>query len=136
VRLQSDYGQFGNTMHVLLVEDHEESREVLARLLRHWGYDVMTAETLETAVNLLAIQYDAIISDIALPDGSGYALISEAKRLQNNVLAIALSGYASPMDIQIGKMAGFDHHLTKPFDCEQIRSLLATISPRSGQERR
>lgn len=123
-------------MRVLLVEDHEESREVLARLMRHWGFEVMTAETLAAAVNLLTVQYDAIISDIALPDGSGYAFISEAKRLQEDVLAIALSGYGSPMDIQIGKMAGFDHHLTKPFDCEQIRSLLATVSPRSGQVRR
>jgi DNA-binding response OmpR family regulator len=116
-------------MRVLLVEDHEESREVLARLMRHWGFEVITAETLEAAVNVLGVQYDAIISDIALPDGSGYALISEAKRRQNNVLAIALSGYSSPMDVQIGKMAGFDHHLTKPFDCEQIRSLLATVRP-------
>ena len=111
-------------MRVLLVEDHNESREVLARLMRHWGYEVTTAETLARAVESLRTRFDAIISDISLPDGSGYALVSEAKRQNQETLAIALSGYSSPMDIEIGKRAGFDHHLTKPFDCDEIRSLL------------
>ncbi|HEX8489806.1 MAG TPA: response regulator [Chthoniobacterales bacterium] len=112
------------------MEDHEESQEVLARLMRHWGFEVMTAGTLVQAIGLLEHQYDAIISDIALPDGTGYAVINEAKRRQNQVLGIALSGYGSPMDVHIGKMAGFDHHLTKPFDCEEIRSLLSGIRAR------
>jgi CheY-like chemotaxis protein len=111
-------------MRVLLVEDHNESREVLARLMRHWGFEVTTADTLAGAVESLGANFDAIISDISLPDGSGYALVSEAKRKNRETLAIALSGYSSPIDIQIGKLAGFDHHLTKPFDCDEIRSLL------------
>ena len=92
-------------MRVLLVEDHNESREVLARLMRHWGFEVTTAETLARAVQSLDAKYDAIISDISLPDGSGYALVSEAKRQNQQTLAIALSGYSSPMDIEIGKLA-------------------------------
>jgi CheY-like chemotaxis protein len=111
-------------MRVLLVEDHNESREVLARLMRYWGFEVTTAETLARAVESLDTNFDAIISDISLPDGSGYALVSEAKRKNRQTVAIALSGYSSPMDIEIGKLAGFDHHLTKPFDCDEIRSLL------------
>jgi CheY-like chemotaxis protein len=110
---------------VLVVEDHGDSREVLARLLRHWGAEVVTAVNLASALDLLDTTFDAIIADIGLPDGSGYAVINEAKRRHKNVLGIALSGYASPIDVDIGKMAGFDHHLTKPFDCEEIRSLLA-----------
>jgi CheY-like chemotaxis protein len=111
-------------MRVLLVEDHNESREVLARLMRYWGFEVTTAETLAGAIESLDANFEAIISDISLPDGSGYALASEAKRKKPETLAIALSGYSSPIDVEIGKRAGFDHHLTKPFDCDEIRSLL------------
>lgn len=117
-------------MRVLLVEDHQDSRDGLARLLRYWGLEVVAAGTLASAMDALTDEFDAIICDIALPDGSGYAVISEAKRLNNNVLGIALSGYSSRSDIDIGRMAGFDYHLTKPFDCAKIRLLLAKAAPR------
>ena len=110
---------------VLLVEDHQESREILAGLLCRWGVDVVTAYSLGSALELLDEPFDAIIADIGLPDGTGYAVISEAKLRHKDVLGIALSGYGSPADVHVGKLAGFDHHLTKPFDCERIRSLLA-----------
>ena len=112
-------------MRVLLVEDHDETREVLARLMRHWGLDVATAHNLTSALEMIVVKFDAIIADVGLPDGTGYAVISEAKQRHKNILGIALSGYGAPSDVYIGKLAGFDHHLTKPFDCEQIRSLLA-----------
>jgi CheY-like chemotaxis protein len=113
---------------ILLVEDHTDSREVLANLLRRWGIEVETAPDLATALRLLAQPFDAIISDISLPDGTGYAVVKEAKRLRKETLAIALSGYNSPHDIEVGKLAGFDHHLTKPFDIAEIRKLLAPFA--------
>jgi CheY-like chemotaxis protein len=119
--------QPATAIRVLLVEDHRESLDVLARLMDHWGFEVSTADTLTAALALITAPFDAIICDIGLPDGTGYALISEAKRQHKDILAIALTGYGSPFDIEIGKQAGFDHHLTKPFDCEKIRSLLATL---------
>jgi CheY-like chemotaxis protein len=119
-------------VRVLLVEDHSDSRDGLAGLLRHWGLEVTTAGTLAAALDVLATGFDAIISDIGLPDGTGYAVISEAKRLNRNVLGIALSGYSSPSDIEIGRMAGFNYHLTKPFDCAKIRLLLNLAAPRSA----
>src|SRR5205085_2433755 len=67
---------------------------------------------------------DVILSDIALPDGTGYALVSEARRRGKDVLAIALSGYDYPSEVRISKLTGFDHHLSKPCDCRQLRSLL------------
>lgn len=75
-------------------------------------------------------RFDAIISDIGLADGTGYAVIREAKLQHKDVIGIGLSGYDSPADVEIGKLAGFDYHLSKPFDCEKLRSLLR-ISPRS-----
>jgi CheY-like chemotaxis protein len=67
---------------------------------------------------------DVILSDIALPDGTGYALVSEARRRGKRVLAIALSGYTYPSDVHIAKLTGFDHHLSKPCDCASLRAIL------------
>lgn len=112
-------------MRILVVEDHQDTREGLTRLLTRWGFDVAPAETLESGLNHLESgPIDVILSDIALPDGTGYALVSEARRRGKDVLAIALSGYNYPSDVQIAKLTGFDHHLSKPCDCGQLRSLL------------
>ena len=112
-------------MRVLLVEDHEESRQVLGHLLEHWGFEVFEAANLQNALRLVEDgRFDALVSDIALPDGSGYALANRAKERRRDLITIALSGYASSADIQVGKLSGFDHHLTKPCDCQQLRSLL------------
>src|SRR4030081_199507 len=112
-------------MRILVVEDHQETRQVLTRLLTHWGFDVAPAATLESGLNSLESgPIDVILSDIALPDGTGYALVSEARRRGKGVLAIALSGYNYPSDVRIAKLTGFDHHLSKPCDCQQLRSLL------------
>ena len=120
-------------MRILVVEDHQDTRQVLMHLLTHWGYEVSPAETLESGLNRLESEpFDVILSDIALPDGTGYALVSEARRRGKNVLAIALSGYNYPSDVQIAKLTGFDHHLSKPCDCGQLRSLLEETITRRG----
>jgi len=113
-------------MRVLVVEDHQDTRKVLVTLLTRWGYDVSPAETLKSGLNLLNTEppVDVIVSDIALPDGTGYALVSEARRKGKRILAIALSGYAYPSDVRIAKLTGFDHHLSKPCDCYYLRSIL------------
>jgi len=116
-------------MRILFVEDHQDTRQVLTRLLTRWGFDVAPAGNLKTGLNRLEREpIDVILSDIALPDGTGYALVSEARRRGKEVLAIALSGYNYPSEVQIAKLTGFDHHLSKPCDCQQLRALLqATI---------
>ena len=69
-------------MRILVVEDHQDTREVLTGLLRRWGYEVSPADTLKGGLNRLDSEppVDVILSDIALPDGTGYALVSEARR--------------------------------------------------------
>jgi CheY-like chemotaxis protein len=113
-------------MRILVVEDHQDTREILTGLLTRWGYIVSAADTLKSGLNLLDAQppVDVIVSDIALPDGTGYALVSEARRRGKRVLAIALSGYAYPSDVRIAKLTGFDHHLSKPCDCHYLRTIL------------
>jgi len=113
-------------MRILVVEDHKDTREVLTGLLTRWGYIVSAADTLKGGLNVLESEppVDVILSDIALPDGTGYALVAEARRRGNRALAIALSGYSYPSDVEIAKLTGFDHHLSKPCDCHYLRTIL------------
>ena len=118
-------------MRLLVVEDHHATRQVLTRLLTRWGFDVAAADNLKSGLNRLETEpIDILLSDIALPDGTGYALVSEARRRGKQLLAIALSGYNYPSDVQIAKITGFDHHLSKPCDCQLLRSLLEKITHR------
>ena len=88
-------------------------------------YEVSAAATLQKALVLLeAESFDAIIADIGLPDGTGYALVSEARRQAKNVMAIAFSAYPYPSDVDEAKATGFDYHLSKPIDLPLLRSLL------------
>lgn len=122
-------------MRILLVEDHHETRWVLSQLLTHWGFEVAAAENLQRGLEQLEDgPIDVILSDIGLPDGTGYALVSEARRRGKDVLAIALSGFDRPTEVQAAKMIGFDHHLSKPCDCQQLRSLLEDKIARRSSE--
>ena len=97
-------------------------------LLTHFGYNVSIASTLEEALTSVRSQpFDAILSDIGLPDGTGYDLISEAKRTEG-VKAVALTGYGMSHDVRRSKEAGFDFHLTKPVDVAELRTVLRKLS--------
>ena len=113
-------------MRILVVEDHIDTRQVLVGLLTRWGYMVSAADSLKTGLEQLNAEppIDVLLSDIALPDGTGYALVSEARRNGKRILAIALSGYTYPSDVKIAKLTGFDHHLSKPCDCHYLRTIL------------
>ena len=115
-------------MNILLVEDHEDTRCVLTRLLDRYGYGVTSAGTVSDARKLLReFRFDVLLSDIGLPDGTGFGLVSEAKKLQP-LRAIALTAWASDEDKAHGHTAGFDHYLTKPLDCARLRSVLAAAA--------
>jgi CheY-like chemotaxis protein len=113
-------------MRILVVEDHRDTRQVLVGLLTRWGYIVSATDTLKRGLELLNSEppVDVIVSDIALPDGTGYALVSEARRHGKRVLAVALSGYTYPSDVRVAKLTGFDHHLSRPCDCNSLRMIL------------
>ena len=120
-------------MQVLIVEDHQDSREQLERYLTRRDYDVATAGDLQTGIDFLDKQrFDAIISDIALRDGTGYALISEARRRGIHALGIALSGLPYPPDVNEPGATGFHYHLTKPVNCDHLCSLLKESRASNG----
>jgi PAS domain S-box-containing protein len=112
------------SLRLLLVDDHADTREVLSRLLIKSGHEVVTADSADRALKILDIgRFDALISDIGLPDCSGYELVREAKRRQP-LKGIALSGLGMDEDILRSMEAGFDCHLTKPINFQELKSVL------------
>ena len=111
-------------MRILLVEDHEDTNRSLTNLLRRRGYHVQAALNFESAVTLSAKdQFDVLISDLALPDGSGFDLMQKLKSKQP-LLGIALTGFGMEEDIRKSYDAGFKHHLVKPIDLNKLDSLI------------
>src|SRR5438132_761974 len=88
----------------------------------HFGHSISAADNVESALAFVrAKHFDAIVSDLALPDGSGCDVIREAKRWQH-LTGVALTANAEDDDIARGRDAGFDYHLTKPIDFAQLRA--------------
>jgi CheY-like chemotaxis protein len=98
----------------------------LVKLLHRWGYDVAAAGSVKAAFSFLAhFRFDALVSDIGLPDGNGLQVVAELKRRTKATLAVALTAYGDASDKESGRRAGFDHYLTKPLDAGQLRFVLA-----------
>jgi HAMP domain-containing protein/signal transduction histidine kinase len=115
-------------MRVLLVEDHEDTKQSLTKLLRLRGYYVESASNVQSALDLIAQdQFDVLISDLGLPDGSGIDLI---RRVQSDrpVLGIALTGFGMEEDIRKSREAGFKHHLVKPIDLNKLDSIIQEVA--------
>ncbi len=114
---------------ILVIEDHADTAAMLAVLLRERGYQVVLACSVDEAKAVDLARIDAIISDIGLPDGSGLDLLRHLPRTPDQP-AIALSGYGMPLDLRRSKQAGFDLHLVKPIDFEQLFDKLAELLTR------
>ena len=112
-------------MNILLVEDHEDTRRVLTTLLEHAGHRAIVASGYAEALRLLVrVPADILLCDLGLPDGDGLDLVTKAKALRPKIRTIALTARASQADKELGRQAGFDHYLTKPFNFHELRTLL------------
>ena len=106
----------------------DDTRRVLARLLTHFGHHLSVAVGVESALEVFRSQpFDVVLSDIGLPDGTGYDIIAEAKRT-SAVKGIALTGFGMAQDVRRSKEAGFDFHLTKPIDVAELRAVLRKVT--------
>ena len=109
---------------ILLVDDHEDTLQILARLLRRWGYGVTIARSVQSALDRASEQhFDLLLSDLGLPDGSGSDVMRALKE-RYNLPAIALSGYGTDEDVRTSLDAGFAEHLTKPVSFQALRMAL------------
>ncbi len=116
-------------LRVLLVEDHEDTRHVLHRLMTRWGHEVTTAENVAHAWRELGGEktFDLLLTDVGLPDGSGLQII-EKLRETSNAPAVAMSGFGMESDVARAHAAGFVEHLTKPVAVEKLRELLSRFT--------
>nr|MBA2606989.1 response regulator [Acidobacteriota bacterium] len=115
-------------LKILIVEDDQDSREVLQLFLEQSGALVQSAESAAEAINLLGKSTsslpDAIVSDLAMPEEDGYSLIERIRELSaekgGNIPALALSAFASSENKQRALNAGFQKYHTKPFEPDGI----------------
>jgi PAS domain S-box-containing protein len=104
---------------ILLVEDHQDTSEMLAMLLEMHGYHVVVARSVREARELAVDGCDVLISDIGLPDGSGLDVLRQIAP-GGGLPAIALSGFGSADDQRRSYEAGYRIHLTKPVDVTML----------------
>ena len=117
-------GKTSKPLRILLVEDHQDTRRTLSRLLTHFGHNVVTADNVEGAMDILGLNnIDVVLCDIGLPDGSGYEVAAQA-RTKGHIKAIALTGFGTEQDVQRSKDAGFDFHLVKPINFQELQTVL------------
>ena len=115
-------------IRVLLVEDHVDTLRIMAKLLRALGYGVATASTVSEALRLCEQEsVDLLVSDIGLPDGTGYDLLRQIGA-RRPIKAIAVSGFSQEEDRARSKQAGFAEHLTKPIDFQKLELALARVA--------
>ncbi len=119
-------------LRLLLVEDHKSTSDVLCRLLTKGGHNVVLATSVaEARAAAAASKFDAVVSDLGLPDGTGFELMEELSA-RYGLSGIAVSGFGMEEDVRRSQAAGFVAHLTKPIEVEDLRAALARLSPQSS----
>ena len=122
-------------LRVLVVDDSEDTAEMMTALLEMDGHEIQVAHSgpaaLETAA---AFRPDVVLLDIGLPGLDGYQVAQRLRGDPNlkDVTLIAASGYGQEADLHRSREVGFDRHLVKPVDPRELRELLAEIAGRRG----
>ena len=113
-------------LRVLVVDDEPDAREVLSALLAACGAEVGSAASVREALERVETEPpDVLLTDIAMPDEDGYALIREIRSRGSRIPAIAITALASTEDRARAMAEGFDAHLTKPVDPAEIVEAVA-----------
>lgn len=116
----------GQRLRILLVEDHEDTRQSMSRLLSR-NHEIYEAESITSALRVAAErQIDLVISDLGLPDGSGLDLMRQL-RTEYGLTGICLTGYGMDEDLANSAEAGFRRHLTKPIDLCKLEMAIADL---------
>ncbi|MBN3926065.1 ATP-binding protein [Nostoc sp. NMS4] len=124
-------------IHILVVDDDDDSREFHTFVLEQAGAMVTAATSAKEALQVLAeSEPDILLSDIGMPETNGYMLMRQVKALQANqvkqILAIALTAYAGEINQQQALESGFQKHLSKPVEPEELVRAIVTLIARSG----
>jgi len=111
-------------LKILLVDDHEDTCAALEKLLVRRGHLVATTHNVRSAMEAaVRNKFDLLISDIALPDGSGMDLMMQLRAI-SKIPGIAISGFGNNGDIERSLQAGFSEHLIKPVKLENLEAAI------------
>ena len=117
--------------NVLVVDDQEDSRELLVRLLHQHGATVLQCPSAHTALEALAAtRFDLLVADIAMPEVDGYELIELVRQLPNShgvMPSVAVTAYARREDRDQALAAGYDGYCPKPLDAGEFTSVIASL---------
>jgi len=126
-------------MRVMLVEDDPDSRELLAEVLTRAGAEVRPCRSTREAMALLnggeAWTPDVLVSDIGLPIEDGYDLIAKVRARPDalgRLPAVALTGYAGPRDRARILAAGFQMHVPKPVEPDELTAAISSVARAHG----
>ncbi len=118
---------------MLVVDDETHVREVLIEALEAEGCEVLSADTGETALTLFDQhqgRFDAIFTDIGMPDMSGWELVTEIRRRSKTVPLAIISGWADAISVDTRNAVNADWVIAKPFDINKISSIAEEIAQR------
>jgi CheY-like chemotaxis protein len=120
-------------IRVLVVDDDEDSRDLIACVLAEQGATVASASSADEAMRQLANGVpDVLLSDIGMPDVDGYSLLRRIRSMPvdrgGETPAIALTAYARAVDAERAFSAGFQAHVTKPIDHEVLTAVVADLA--------
>jgi len=125
-------GERTRRLRILLVEDHADTANILARLLGRMGHEVISVSTVADALHAAGKEaagagIDMVISDVGLPDGSGLDLMRELSSV-HGLRGIALSGFGRDSDVEKSHASGFSRHLTKPINVVVLRRAILELT--------
>jgi PAS domain S-box-containing protein len=123
-------------LQVLVVDDNPDMASSTAMVLRASGHDVRVAHSASDALAIAAdYRPDVVLLDIGLPRTDGYEIARRLRRLPEcqNARLIAVTGYGQESDRVLSKEAGFDSHLVKPVNPDQLRAVLAAKDSKNSQ---
>lgn len=116
-----------SSLRILLVDDHDDTRMIMGRMLVARGHQVTEADSVtEALAKYKKGTFDLLISDLGLPDGSGHELMVAIQKTRP-IRGIVLSGYGMETDVAKSRAAGFEEHLTKPVDFAQLDAAIARV---------
>jgi signal transduction histidine kinase/ActR/RegA family two-component response regulator len=120
---------------VLIVDDDADSRELFSSVLRSAGAHVWTVASVREGLEMLdSITPDVLVADIGMPDQDGYDLIRRVRALPaplGRVPAVAVTAYAGPRDHERALATGYNAHIPKPVEPDQLRRIVARLCVRA-----
>ena len=123
-------------MRILVVDDSEDTVDMLRRLFEMDGAIVSTAKSGSDALQIVSERdFDVIVSDISMPEMDGFEFLRRLRKIpqRKDIPVLAVTGFGRQEDMEQALAEGFFSHVTKPLDINAVVKILRTLPPRTSQ---